>query len=148
MGGEIDLDPASCHEANETVGATRIYTEHEDGAAQPWDAERIWLNAPHSRHTTMRWVVRLERAWQTRELQQAVSIWPCSTTSTWFGLLWRHPVCFLRKRVRFAAPSGTGRTEDSPRESHVVVYHGRQTHRFIGAFGAFGPIALNAVCHE
>ena len=43
--GEIDLDPATSAEANETVLAAEFYTETDDGLKKPWRG-RVWLNPP------------------------------------------------------------------------------------------------------
>ena len=47
MGG-IDLDPASCAEANKIVQAKQFYSQRDDGLKQPWFG-RIWLNPPYGR---------------------------------------------------------------------------------------------------
>lgn len=49
MGG-IDLDPASCAVANETVKALAFFTKDDDGLGRAWgssaDPSRVWLNPP------------------------------------------------------------------------------------------------------
>jgi ParB family chromosome partitioning protein len=44
--GTIDLDPASCSEANKIIKATKFFDEKIDGLAQEWRG-RIWLNPPY-----------------------------------------------------------------------------------------------------
>jgi hypothetical protein len=45
LGGSIDLDPASCVEANAWIRASRIFTAEEDGFVRPWWG-RVLLNPP------------------------------------------------------------------------------------------------------
>jgi hypothetical protein len=45
LGGVIDLDPASCAEANEWIGANKIFTYEDNGYKKPW-AGRVFLNPP------------------------------------------------------------------------------------------------------
>lgn len=43
--GAIDLDPASCALANETVRASAFFSKLDDGLKQKWHG-RVWLNPP------------------------------------------------------------------------------------------------------
>lgn len=48
--GGFDLDPASCFEANQEIGATHFFAADVDGMTQRWDIDgkpsRVWLNPP------------------------------------------------------------------------------------------------------
>ena len=46
--GKFDLDPAAPIENRDWIGATRTFTELEDGLAQHWEG-RVWLNPPYGR---------------------------------------------------------------------------------------------------
>jgi hypothetical protein len=46
--GSIDLDPASCEYANETVMAGEYFNKEDDGLSQSWFGN-IWLNPPYGR---------------------------------------------------------------------------------------------------
>lgn len=47
--GSIELDPASCPEANLTVRADRFFDKDDDGLKQIWRADTVWLNHPFHR---------------------------------------------------------------------------------------------------
>jgi len=57
MGG-IDLDPASCAEANRVVRADRYYTAADDGLAQPWSG-RVFCNPPFNGGNVRRFALRM-----------------------------------------------------------------------------------------
>ena len=44
--GAIDLDPASCAEANTVIQATTIYTVEDNGLERSWHG-RVWMNPPY-----------------------------------------------------------------------------------------------------
>src|SRR4051794_31827362 len=56
--GAIDLDPASCPEAQGTVRAARIYTAEDDGLVLPWFG-RVFVNPPYARGAVDAFVAKL-----------------------------------------------------------------------------------------
>lgn len=44
--GSIELDPASCEKANESVKANKFFTKEMDGLRLPWKAQTLWSNHP------------------------------------------------------------------------------------------------------
>jgi hypothetical protein len=55
--GDIDLDPASCEEANQTIQAKQIYTKEQDGLKLPWRG-RVFFAPPHSAGKCQEWIQR------------------------------------------------------------------------------------------
>lgn len=56
--GGIDLDPASCAEANRTVKAHRFFARKENGFRREWHAKTVFLNPPGGLSDDMERVVR------------------------------------------------------------------------------------------
>ena len=63
--GRIDLDPASCALANQTVRAGRYYSKEDDGLQQPWFGN-VYLNPPGDRRG------RLVKAFWRRACEHAL----------------------------------------------------------------------------
>jgi ParB-like chromosome segregation protein Spo0J len=136
----IDLDPASCAQANETVQARHYYTEADDGLSQPW-AGKVFLNPPYGHHlgqsNAARWSRRLLEAYRNGEISEAVLLINAVPAEHWFRPLWDFPICFTDHRIRFVSPDGTS---TSPTHSNAFVYLGPQRNRFRGRFARFGPV--------
>src|SRR6185312_6707318 len=94
--GRIDLDPASSKLANQTVKATRYYTEEQDGLTQEWYGH-VWLNPPYGklpaptnegRSYIGLFVRKLLREYRQGNVEQAILLATPQTDATWFYMLW------------------------------------------------------------
>lgn len=134
--GTIDLDPASCVEANRVVRAERIFSESDDGLAQPW-AGRVWMNPPYGRDgegesNQAKWLGKLLAEYSSGNIEQAIAIVNASTADGWFRSLWAFPICFTGSRIRFWRP---GEPAQSPRYGSAIVYLGPNVDHFASVFG-------------
>lgn len=140
MGG-IDLDPASCEEAQRVVQAAAYFTAGDDGLSQDWHG-RVWLNPPYGTDgggsVAGVWVARLVDAYRSGQVTAAVLLVNAVTDRKWFQPLWDFPVCFTDHRIKFNTPNGT---PDSPIAGSAIVYFGEDVTGFVRAFSPFGVVA-------
>jgi len=140
MGGAFDLDPASSREAQDTVQAHRFFTFEDDGLAQDWSSERLWLNPPFN--AVGPWISKVLTEAQGGRLKQAVMIVRAATEAAWFQPLWDHPLCFVRGRPRFAPGPGAPDPKNRPHIAVVIVGIGVDTDRFVEVFRWMGRVVL------
>jgi ParB family chromosome partitioning protein len=122
----IDLDPASCAQANRTVRAEHYYNKTDDGLTLPWGGN-VFLNPPsiakgpdRTRLTT--WVHTFLAEYNAGHMTQGILLVPATPDRQWFHPLWHHPMCFLWERIKFDAPPGV--KAEQPTHPHVLVYVG------------------------
>ena len=141
--GSIDLDPASCELANQTVRATRYYTQEDNGFIHPWYGN-VWCNPPYGKlggiSNKELWSKKIVDSYEDGYVEQAILLVTASTESMWFQPLWNYPICFsLRSdRVRFFSPEGS--MCEHPHGT-AFVYFGDNEQRFTKVFSQFGRIA-------
>jgi len=135
--GEIDLDPASDEEANQTVRATRFFTVEDDGLAQPWHG-RIWLNPPYGGQSGP-FVRKLIDEYEVGHVHAAIlCVNGHSFDHVWFRPLWDYPICFTDHRPAFRNPRR--RPSDRPNMGAVFVYLGPHPILFAEEFSRFGAV--------
>lgn len=161
----IDLDPASCLVANETVQARRFFSKEDNGLSQSWAADTLWLNHPFNRgwvacdehcqrktcakrgfHTPFN--IPSNTDWITKLLSEqdnygaACCICFASTSEEWFQPLMDFPQCYLSPRTNYRKPDGTP-YKGVLKGSVVTLVKGDLT-RFKEAFRGFGKIKILA----
>lgn len=144
--GDIYLDPCSNPDYNRTVGAQFIYTIHDDGLRQSWEAPTLWMNPPFG-GAAGDWVAKLLREYAVGRTQEAILTLPTRATSnTWFDPLWEFPICVTNHRPFFRHPDGTW---GSAPGGHVFSYIGEKNgDAFVERFREFGATGtLNAPTH-
>lgn len=104
MGG-IDLDPASCEEAQRTVRADHYYTAEDDGLTREWFG-RVWLNPPWGAGQKKRWVRKLRS-------EPDVEAWVCLLSADFTNRAMQDLACaadiihFAGNQVRYRRPDGS-----------------------------------------
>lgn len=141
--GSIDLDPASCALANQTVRASRYYTREDDGLIQDWYGN-MWVNPPYGKHPVRGksnmslFTHRLLYDYNAGTVHKAILLVTAVPDRKWFAPLWDYPICFPDHQIVFNMPNGA--REHHPYGS-CFVYFGPHEDHFIEVFQEFGPIA-------
>ncbi len=138
MGG-IDLDPASCEEANRTVRADRFFSIAQDGLLQPWEG-RVWLNPPFGAVDTRAFISRAVNLFDRGVIEQACILIPhtpgCGVFNTLVG---RFANCHPRDFVWFDRP---GLKRQKIQFPVVMFYLGVITESFAEHFSAIGAVCV------
>lgn len=142
MGG-IDLDPASCVEANRIVRATQFYTREQDGLSREWKG-RVWLNPPYGRGVVEAFAEKLLLSLRSASVEAAILLTNnCSDTEWWQRCAEQATaICFLRGRLKFWGPQERG---NSPTQGQTVMlftgwYHPPRYNLFEDQFSQLGVI--------
>lgn len=148
--GVIDLDPASCAQANKTVKATRYFDQQSDGLAHDWPG-KVFLNPPYGKTPDGRsrqqiWSEKLLYQYTAGITQEAILLVNAATGDLWFQSIWKRlpvdsPICFTR-RIKFYAPHRQSR---QPTHGNVFMYLGSAPSRFIEVFEVLGVTVVRVV---
>lgn len=120
--GFIDLDPASPGADRTLVVANCYFTKVEDGLAQEWNADSVFLNPPYGRTISL-WTRKLHREWCEGRTQEFVALLPARVDTKWWRdfITFDMLVCFIDGRLRFL-DSETGEAGDPAMFPSVLVY--------------------------
>jgi len=118
LGGTIDLDPASCVEANKVVQAEKIYTREDNGLAREWSGN-VWLNPPYGRGVMDHFVEKLRFHVLRGDVSSAIVLTNACTDAAWWHMLadGADAIYFPRGRLRFWGPMEHG---NSPTQGQTV----------------------------
>lgn len=138
--GSIELDPASCQEANFIVKADRYFNQAQDGLKQEWKAQTVWLNWPFSKQNNKLWTEKLLHEYGVGNFVQACFICYACTSERWFRPLLQLPQCFLHGRTNYTTPDG--HVKEGNTKGSVVTYLGNNAERFFNAFKSLGTVKV------
>lgn len=140
--GSIALDPASNPLANETVQAFRYFTAEDNGLAQEWRAETLWMNPPYSSDLVKQFAAKFAAHVKAGDIGAGIVLVNNATETRWFAEI--ASVCtavvFPTGRIRFM--DKTGAPCGAPLQGQAILYAGNDAGRFLQHFGGFGWAAL------
>lgn len=141
--GNIDLDPATSENANETIKADTYFTKEDNGLEKEWSGN-VWLNPPYGRESS-EFVQKLVDSFSNGNVKEAILLINSNTTDTrWFQPLWNHTLCFTNHRINFISPNNmdaSGSTHGS-----LFVYFGDNIELFYNEFSRFGAVVRRINC--
>ena len=137
--GSIDLDPASCELAQETVKASVYYTIADDGLAREWGGN-VWLNPPYSKDLIGKFAEKV--VVESERFEQAIVLVNNATETAWFQSMARkaNAICLFAGRIKFN--DKTGKPANTPVQGQAAIYFGEHVERFASAFDDLGLVVF------
>ncbi len=138
--GVIDLDPASCLEAQATVKATRYFTKEEDGLAQQWHG-RLFLNPPYSRALLKPFVRKLIHEYRSGRVSEAILLGFSNTSTVLFqeAAAVASAICFTNTNISFVHKT-KGQMGRSAIGQAFLYFSRGDNDRFVERFSQLGFI--------
>jgi len=135
--GSIDLDPASCEEANKVVDATVFYTKEDDGLSKEW-AGNLWVNPPYSRDLMPAFIEKLKVSYIDGDVESAILLSHNNTDTQWFHNIAAvsSAICFPKKRIKFYRDEEIA----APTNGQTFFYLGDDVGKFAEVFGEIGIV--------
>ncbi len=133
MGG-IELDPASCQEANEmVVKAARFFDESVDALKQSWQCDSLFLNPPYG-PTCAKFASKFRNEWEAGKIRQAIILVNNTTETGAFDMFSRCAAAhaYPRKRIQFIGVEGRSKTQNT--RAQTFFYCGPRWKRFRNIF--------------
>ena len=98
------------------------YSEEDDGLVQPWTGT-VWCNPPYGR-AIKNWIRKGYES--SQQGATVVMLIPARTdTSYWHDYVMQGEIVFLRGRIKFVKPDGTG-TDPAPFPSAIVIFNKKE----------------------
>jgi hypothetical protein len=127
-GGTIDLDPASCFEANKTIKANAYFVESHQGLNHRWKGS-IWCNPPYCDGATQEWVFNVAKKYLAEEssIECAIVLVNRSDAKWYYDFLDNHEGGYyqFRKRIKFINGQPESDKPSSPRYNNDLIYWGK-----------------------
>jgi hypothetical protein len=136
--GTIDVDPASCADAQAVVGAQVYYTRDDDGLRHPWHGT-VFCNPPYTMPTVARFGGKLLDEIDAGHTTAAIFLINSITDTAVFHTMAPRAalVCLTARRLEFWHPT---RPPSHPSQGQAIFYFGPDAQRFADVFGAVGMV--------
>lgn len=132
--GAITLDP--CWNVRSRVRAATVYTEADDGLAQPWAGRLVFVNYPYGYKLLRKFVTKIGQEAARGQCREIVSLGPASTETIGFRieLTNANAVCLVDHRVVFDGEAHGAFFASS------LFYYGPSIASFRAAMKGLGPV--------
>ena len=140
----LDLDPASCADAQQTVRARKYFTKADDALQRSWWG-RVFLNPPFGRELIGPFVRKLLAEYSAGRVSEAILLVTSNTSAGWFQQAARvaDAICFTDHNIAFihATHGAMGRAA----VGQAFFYFGPDVEKFARRFADVGFLALGLI---
>jgi hypothetical protein len=132
--GEIDLDPASCEYAQETVQAKKYFTKDDDGLSKKWGG-RVFLNPPYGMPDIRNFTDKLIS--ELPNIESAILLTNDQTDTDWWQgcAVNAQIICMPDGRLSFYTPN---KDKTCPTNGQTFFYYGTEADKFKEEFKDLG----------